>query len=344
MNNISALSNIFKIRYEKLSASIKIDNKDRNKTIMMIIDIGYIMKILFNIVERNKLVITNKDKGIMFAAIMNIVAHYRHFFHTSMRMENTFILYCGNNSDYEEYDDIIKDLYDFAKFIPNFIVVPKTNTRQKYYYYHTIGYIIEYAKKMCDHDNKEMNLVSLNSSNPFPIYQFGKICKNTFYISCNNEKIILNHNDLWTKKLLIEDNRFNNIKYAYMLDKILYPYLIYYKKIIDERFTLDNKVLSRYETRANQIFEFIDLNPKCLDVSYTYGKFLEFSDDDINKCKSIMKDILYQNNPTVKNFIKDLIRAWNQKLHDKKLSNINEFYDLLSENNIIILWLNECKG
>ncbi len=342
--NVNTISNIFKTRYEILKENIKIDNKYKNNAIMMSIDIGHIMRLLFEIIERKNLIITKKDRSLMFVSIINIVAHYRHFFHSILKIDNTFVLYCGNTEDYDEFSDIITDLYDFGKFIPNFIVIPKNKTTKKYHYYHILAYIINYAKTMCDHEKKKLNLFVLASQNDYAVLQIGNICDKTYYLNSNLDKTIITHDEIWNKKLLIDDERFKNIKYSYFLNKLLFPYLIYFRKITDKDHIIESKNNTRYETRTKQIFEFIDLNSKSIDIVVDYGKFLNFSEEDIKNCRFIMNELLYQNNPGIKNFIKDLIKSWNQKLHDKKLNNVNEFYDLLSENNIIILWLNECKG
>ena len=334
---------MFKIKYDTLNQSFKnISNKERNKRMVMAIDIGQIMKVLFKITERKNLVVTNKDKGIIFVSILNIVAHYRHYMSSVLKMENSFILYCSTQEMYDNYSEIIKDLYDFSKYIPNFIVVPKIKSKNKYIYIHTLGYLINSTKSISDKERKETYVICMTGNKA--VYQFGKITKNIYYMNCVSEKSIIKYEDIWTKQLLIDDNRFRDIKYAYKLDNLLFPYMIYHKKITDTDYPIEGKNALRYETRTNQIFEFINLNKSSMDITTDYGKFLGLENKDVENCKKIENEILFYKNASMKPIISNLAKSWNQKLYDKKLNNINEFYDLFSENNVIILWLNEYRG
>ncbi|MBR1818151.1 MAG: hypothetical protein IJ772_04805 [Bacilli bacterium] len=344
--NLTLLSNMFKVKYEEMNKIfLKLPKIAKKRRYLMLIDIGKILTTLFTITEKKNLIVTNKDKGLMLVAVLNIVAHYRHYFHSVLKSSNSFVLYCSDPENYEYYNDIIKDIYNFAKYIPSIIVIPKIKTKNRYYYNHVLGYIIDYCNKSTKIKNKELNLVCLGND---PInYQYHSICENTFFIHHSSSKNkVVDYKKVWND-ILTEDFRFDAVKYNLYLDKLLYPYLIYHRAFIDKDLPITGIGGTRATTRANMLFEFIDLNRNVLNdenIEERYGKFLGLVDEDIKNCGLILKKIYYYYNPGIKNFIKDLIKSWNQKLHDKKISNINEYYDLFNENNIIILWLKEDQG
>lgn len=343
--NLTLLSNMFKVKYEELNKTFKnLPKIQKKRRYLMLIDMGKVINILYDITSKKNLVVTNKEKGLILVSVLNIVAHYRHYFHSVLKASNSFVLYCTNPDDYENFSDIIKDIYEFAKYIPSFIVIPKMNTKNKYYYSHLVGYIIDYCNKSAKIKNKELNLVCLGN-NPIT-YQYRSICENTFFIAHNSSKNkVFEYRSIW-KEYLLDDFRFDAVKYNLYLDKLLYPYLIYHRGYTDSKYPVTGIGGTRSTTRANMLFEFIDLNRNTLkdDIEERYGKFLGLGEDDIKNCKEILKRIYYYYNPNIKNFIKDFLKSWNQKLHDKKISNVNEYYDLFSDNNIIILWLKEDQG
>lgn len=344
MVSVSVLSNLYKIKYNVLNNTfLKLEKPLYTRQYLMVVDIGKIISMLLKIVADREIIITKKAKAQVIISIFNIIAHYRHYFFTNLHATNAFVLYCENPEHYEEYEDIINDIKNICNFIPSTIVIPKmSGSVDRYFYVHCVSYIIEQNVLSRKKDKKDI-AVLVYGNNPIE-YQYANIAKDVFFISNNLDVKIRDFPKIW-ESLLEPNKEFSNPKYNYELRQLLYPYMIYYHKLIIPDMPIKYVSRTRYSTRINELFTFIDNFRNPNDEFYiSYGKCLEISSEDIKTCGKILKKILYFNNSSIKENVKEFMVASRKKLYDKKMDNINEFNELLSSYNINIMWLREDKG
>jgi len=344
MVSVSVLSNLFKIKYSVLNNTFQyLPSTIKRRQYLMVIDIGKIISMILKIIANKDIIITKKIKAQVIIAVLNIIAHYRHYFHDNLKATNSFVLYCEDPSQYDEYEEIINDIYNICKFIPSVIILPKMKGKvSRYFYLHCVSYIIETNLKMSNNAKKEMITV-VYGNNPLE-YQFANITDNIYYVSNNCDIKVRTFPNLW-ELLLDKDPRFNNIKYQYELKQLIYPYMIYYHKLILEKHPITYVSHAKYSSRINSIFDYIDNFRNPNEERYiSYGKCMDISKEDISNCGKALNEILYFNNAKIKPFIIEFIKSTSVKLHDKKMDNINEYNDFLNETNINIMWLREDKG
>ena len=344
MISVSVLSNLYKIKYSILNNTFQyLPQSVKKKQYLMVIDIGKIISMILKIIASKDIIITKKIKAQVIIAILNVIAHYRHYFHDVLKATNSFILYCEDPEHYTEYEEIINDIYNICNFIPSIIVIPKMKGKtSRYFYLHCVSYIIEANLRLSKRAQKEMITV-VYGNNPLE-YQFANINDDTYFISNNCDVKVRNFANLW-ESILAKDARFHNIKYRYELKQLLFPYMIYFKKIINTKYPISYVSHSKYTSRINGIFDYIENFRNPNEPRYiTYGKCIDMSKEDIKNCEKALNEILYFNNIKLKPFIVDFIKANSAKLHEKKMDNINEYNDILSQTNINIMWLREDKG
>ena len=344
MVSVSVLSNLYKIKYSVLNNTFQyLPQSVKKKQYLMIIDIGKIISMILKIIAAKDIIITKKIKTQVIVAILNVIAHYRHYFHDVLKATNSFVLYCEDPDHYDEYEEIISDIKNICQFIPSIIIVPKVKGKiNRYFYIHCVSYIIETNLKLSKRAQKDMITV-VYGNNPLE-YQYTNITDDIYYISNNCDIKVRNFANLW-ETILETDSRFHNIKYRYELKQLLYPYMIYFKKIFVEKCPISFVSHSKYSSRINGLFDYIDnfRNPN-EPRHISYGKCIDVPKEDIKNCDKALNILLYYNNLKLKPFILESIKANSVKLHDKKLDNINEYNEILSQTNINIMWLREDKG
>lgn len=348
MTDPTIISNIFKIKYEKMNEYFEIyfKNIKPRKKILILMDIGKIINVLMIIAKKNSMIVTKKQKQKILISVLNIIAHYRHYFYSVHKCTNSFVLYCSNIDHYDEYDDIIEEITNITKFIPGIIAIPRIETENKFYYIHLVAHIIEYVKKLTNSMSREL-VVFCTENNPLE-YQYLMIEPNTFYCrtSAIND-IILDYKKIWEK------NGFNNkecllsLKNSLGLRNLLIPYLISFKRVPELNDNLYKSIKPNFTIKEREEFILNVLERSKFDsnnIVDIYLNYLPINDESKLEFTNILKSILYISNTQIKPFIKELIKSWNQKLTDKKIMNINEFSEVLNIYNINIMWLQENKG
>lgn len=344
MVSVSVLSNLYKIRYPIMNNTFKyLPETKLKRRYLMVIDIGKIISTILKIIASKDIIITNKIKAQVIIAILNIIAHYRHYFYDVLKGANSFVLYCENPDHYDDYEEIINDIYNISKFIPSIIVIPKMKGKvSRYFYLHTVNYIIDFNNRISRRNMKEMYTI-VYGNNPAE-YQFINSTDKIYFISNNCDMKIRTFENVW-ETVLDKDARFHNVKYKFELKNLILPYMIYFRKFTNEKYPISYTSHSKYTTRINMIFDYIDnfRNPK-EDFYISFGKNIEVSKEDITNCGKFLNELLYINNMQIKPIIAEFIKSISTKLHDKKMDNINEYDSFLNQNNINILWLREDTG
>ena len=195
MVSVSVLSNLYKIKYSILNNTFQYMPKSiKRKQYLMVIDIGKIIAMILKIIAAKDIIITKKIKAQVIIAILNVIAHYRHYFHDVLKASNSFILYCEDPDHYDEYEEIINDIKNIAQFIPSIIVIPKMKGKiNRYFYIHCVSYIIETNYKISKRNQKDM-ITIVYGNNPLE-YQFTNITDDIYFISNNCDVKVRNFAD-----------------------------------------------------------------------------------------------------------------------------------------------------
>jgi hypothetical protein len=305
-------------------------------------DVGKILDTLYSILEKKQLIVSKKNKIEILVAVLNIAAHYRHYYSDILHQSNSLLFYCENPENYDNYSDILEDLKEICNFIPNSIYIPQisTNKTDRYFYIHTTAYIIEHTKKIAERNHREL-VLNVIGNNPLE-YQFFTIVKNTYFLTVNSvlERKILTITKIW-ENLLKNDVRFSNPIYDYELRLLLIPYMVIYKKIkVKIQFIGLQHV--RSTEKVDQLFRFIEDSGKSITLWDNYG--LNCVPNEINSFLSIMNSIFYHSNVKIKPFIVNFVNSWSKKLTDSKIYSLNDYINTFDINNLQISWLLEDKG
>jgi hypothetical protein len=297
---------------------------------------------MYKIITKKQIIITNKQKSQVIVSLLNIIAHYRHYY-SSLRCNNSVLLYCDDPKAYDNYKDIIEDLNQIVQFLPNVILVPKITTKSsRYFYLYTAAYVIEHTKRTTENNKQEL-IINVLGNNPSE-YQFLTITEKAYCLpvhQLDDEYKICDYHKIW-EMLIGKDERINNPLYQLGLKALLIPYCILYKKIeINKVFT--SILSSRTTTRTNGMFTLLDGG---ISTDFV-RKFAEISLSETSEVRSFVKiveGVNYKTNPDIKPFIRDFVKTWSKKLKDQKIQSINDYIQSFSEANLQISWLLEDKG
>ena len=341
MNDPTMISNIFKIKYEKLNSyfNIYLKNIKNRKRFLFLIDIGKTINIIISILKKNSIILTKKQKQKILISLLNIIAHYRHYFYSVHNSTNSFILYCSNQDDYDEYEEYISEINDISKFLPGIILIPNFKSKNKYFYIHLISHMISHLRIVSNNKNRDLITISLENNNLE--YQYLMANPNTYFlrISSNND-IVLDYKKIWLKNGITCEDDINSLKNEFNLKRLIIPYLIYYKKI-----NTDLELKPVIKNRNTILLNTLERSKYTTeDIINIYVNYLECTKEEKELLINKIKEILFIYNTNIKPFVKELIKNWNKKLSDKKIININQYSEVLNLYNINILWLQENMG
>jgi len=337
MINLDVIANTFKLKYNVLDKTFSKFNSKKYRY-LLVIDISKILDIMSATIIKKQLMVTNTQKTKLMISILNIVAHYRHYYFNNPRCSNSILLYCQTQEKYHEYKEIITELNSIIQFLPNIILLPDLQDRSRgnrYFYTHVVAYIISHTNKISHNNNQEL-ILNILGNNPLE-YQFLNICDKSFcFLTLQNDdnKKIVNYQKLW-EHLLGEDERFFNPVYQLGLKELLIPYCLLYKKIETKK-TLNLVSNDNTRKKRDNLFHFFNRVPDPGIAEYADTLVSNFSD-----FVKAYNEVMYTCDASIKLFIKDIMKFLNKKLKDNKLQNINEYNKIFEENNINISWLTE---
>lgn len=133
-NSLKAKFDILYNSFENYS----IDSKNK-KIRILFIDLTFIYNFLFGFFINNKsedLIFNLKYMNIHIVEILNLIAHYRHFFHSKLKCDNDyiFIFKTPNVKQQKEiYKNIFKNLEYFSQYIPNLFVSEGLNKSRQFF-------------------------------------------------------------------------------------------------------------------------------------------------------------------------------------------------------------------
>jgi hypothetical protein len=352
MVNIDILSNMFKIKYNILDEKMTGSCGQKNK-VLLTINIGKILDTIYNIINKKSVIITDKMKVKILVNLLNIIAHYRHYYFSQLKCSNTILIYCDSQRQYNEYNHILHDLKLIIDFIPSVILIPKIDFPKQtsdnlsinpyFYYIHFVAYIIEITKKRTELNGREL-IVNILANTPLE-YQFLSICSRTYYLDPYNDIKIKDYIDLWTQ-ILGKEDRISDKTNSLELKYLLLPYMMCYKRMhtgYPEKYNMNMAKIMNYKHRADIIFDTIDKS-RGQSVNDLLKRFiLNIYGDPKEVTSFLKKDFVFFFNtfPHIKPLLKELMQAWGKKLKDSKIHNINEFIKGFDENNLNINWLME---
>jgi hypothetical protein len=356
MINVDMLTNMFKIKYEAMDNAFSSYVGHGNR-FLLVINIGKILDTLYTIINKKQLIITNKDRTKILVGLLNIIAHYRHYYFSIRKSSNFILLYCEYQRQYEEYEEILKELKVLLDFIPSIILIPKTNFPKEinekkinntFYYIHTIAYIIEFTKKKVEALGKKL-IVNIFGNNPIE-YQYLTISDPIYYLNPFSDNQILNYMNLW-EEYIGNDERIKSPIYQMELKYLLLPYALLHNKMANnfpEKYKMECVKPKSVKTRANLLFSYIEIS-KGVPLHEFLNGYINFSygENDqkyIEQFKKRYSMFYYNTVNLIKPFLQELIKSWGKKLKDNGIYNLKELVSSYDENNLNIGWLLEDKG
>lgn len=137
MDNDSSMLNIiermigsFKNAYSNMLAYFEDKELDKKENVILL-NIEMILKPIYQYTDYKDEAEIEKLQNIelfIASAIMNVVAHYRHFFVSKLKANNTFILYMKDEECYENNAVVMRIFSKIADILPKMICLPKINS------------------------------------------------------------------------------------------------------------------------------------------------------------------------------------------------------------------------
>lgn len=356
---IEKLAATFKIRYSSLEAYLDRFKEYNSVSTKYVIGLNITPLLDFlsgKTPDGNKRVMFHKKvEHIHIAlAVLNVIAHYRHFYHSRFNSKNLVLVYTSSFYKNAAYRKVLDVLDSFATYIPNLLVVKTILDSETITMPHIINGIYRMILVKSKSANISLHLYS-NSSMEEQIVVASKdnqMIKNTPYGIYSKTPLEIFKTRVGKAYDIIESCPFYSevaALYApirYMFDKTYTGTLHEFEEAEAlEAESSKRSVYYRYRKPTDRIAgltDFIKKNITCDRTTLIKRFCLQYFDQQyydtvLREIKKLSFDFV----PEVYEVVKPLITSWSAKVKDRALSNIDEKAKLLSKHQIRIDWLME---
>ena len=347
--SINIYSSGYKVKYTSLNLLV---NQNCNKYYLFI-NVGEIIESWDKSLKFKEESLKNKKytdiNSYIAISIMNIVAHYRHFYHSKLAANNIIYLYCDKKSQYEQYESILSMIEKICNSIPKVYFVHDIGKNGDSFYSHLLTYInIKNIKiNLKTETDTETHLISGNKSD----YQITSLTDNIliFRRGGQGRLVIYNKWELYENYILKHSKGLTqNPAYRQYLNLSIVPMISLFGgslgwKMIDSFKKIQSsqrpKILEKIlKSQNNQ--DRITVK----DIA-TFDKQIadSFLIDDTSKSvyNNRVTSLRYQYNPAVSDIVDELLTLWTSKIKDSNITSINDMEDIFSNNPLRIDYLIE---
>ena len=159
IETMERISSKYKMRYDNMS--VNFGDKIQGTNVFVPINITNLLKDLEMFKE--SLIDVRDFEFHAAVSILNLYAHYKHYFMINDANHVIIIGYVKDNYIYDRYKDILDQVVDYCGFFPNIYTVPKILLDNRFYM-HIVSAIMMYMKSVFPTTNYSSIFVVSNFS------------------------------------------------------------------------------------------------------------------------------------------------------------------------------------
>lgn len=337
------------LSYDVLESCIPINECDKYH---IFINVGDMLDSIefINYKEREKTESEFQNITIFVAiSILNIIAHYRHFYISRRNTKNIIFLYCNNTEQYEKHSKVLEHFNKFSMIIPKLYVVPFIGQNDEAFYHYLKNTLI---LKMINSSSTDKRCIIHIITQSKIDYISNEIDENIkIFTKIGNGLCFMNFPDIIDTFILRHSRAlFQNPKFVPWL-KLMLPQMlalsggIFDWKFIDEYKKLTaNKRLSIFEKYIKKLVYGKEKIPSTsedimkLDKNFINECF--FEPNTINTFMNRISLIRYQQHPEVLPIVDKMVESMlNKKSKDSNISSINDMSNIFKDHPLKIEWL-----
>ena len=288
-------------------------------------------------------------------SILNIFAHYKHFFQTKNVNHVVIVGYVKDNWIYNKYKNILDQVVDYCEFFPNVYMIPKVLLDNRLYI-HLVSAVLNHMKMVMPTKHQSgMFVVSNNSVDRQLMCLFPTKCAYTMFKNCMRKTEIIEKTS-YMRSVLIDSKYYDNSPNKSQLEQMnillggYFGYLKSYMKRIRKNDNIRLKYLHTKTADKNTVLtsflkESYDQNsPDSASSQFLdyLMKSNEFADKNTMSVFAIFEriyDFRYQNIGELNNMIIPMMNAWRKKIKDYALARESEAYKTLISHQLFSNWL-----
>lgn len=351
IETMERISSKYKMRYDNMT--VNFGDKIQGTNVFVPINITNLLKDLDMFKES---LIDVKDFEFHSAvSILNLYAHYKHYFMINDANHVVIIGYVKDNYTYDKYKDIIDQVVDYCGFFPNIYTVPKILLDNRFYI-HIVSAIMMYMKSVFPTTNHSSIFVVSNFSMDrqmmclFPTYAaytmlkgyagqpiildklkyMSTIMKKEMFYTGSTNKVYLEYLNMFIGRYFgtnanINKNSASDIKIQYVHSKTTEK-LEVMNKFFNSTFNKES-----IESISSQAYKyFTSIGEFANQESATH--FLLFEK---------VYDFRFQNLGELNTIIIPLLNSWRTKLKDYEMQKDAEKYKKLISHQMFTNWLTQ---
>lgn len=280
--------------------------------------------------------------------IMNIVAHYRHFYRAKLNTRNIVFLYFSEKEVYQKFEKIFQIIIKICNSLPKVYCINSIGKNENNFYSHMLSYI-NVINRDFDIKNKVKSQVHLISNNKSD-YQICSLWDNIIVFKRDYGLTLLDKWNLYDTIIFRNSRRLTqNPLYLKYLDVSLCNFIAilggsYGWKMLDsikkiqapQRIKMYEQFLKKQKLEAD-IITLDEL--KRFDIQF--GEAMLLDDSSKREYTNRINNLRYQYNPVIRDVVKELQTVWKSKLKDSNISSINDMSQIFENNPLKIDWLME---
>ncbi len=289
-------------------------------------------------------------------SILNIFAHYKHFFQTKNANHVIILGFVKDNWVYNKCKCIIDQVIEYCEFFPNIYMIPKI-LKDNMMYVHIVSSIMMHMDSITPNTNPSMIIVVSNVSTDrqlmclYPTKCAYTVFKNNY--SFNKSEFINKY--MYMRETLNLSRHYDESKYKTQLEQMNVLLGLYFGKFksalsvyknINFNFKLTHsRVTDKYNVLTNFLENVYD-SDSLESVSNQFLKYLIDSKEliDINSIKTFKffesrYDFRYNNIYELNLIITPLLKTWRKKIKDYSLARESETYKTLISHQLFSNWL-----
>lgn len=353
---LEIMSAKYKARYDQILTVVGGDKKIFGLVVFVPIDLTGLVNEFLDFKEA----LTDTEDFDLHASvtILNLYAHYKHYFMLHKAQKAIVIGYVKDKYNYGKAKHILNMVVDFCNFFPGVYTVPDIY-ENNHYYIHAVCAILIYMKKMVRDSKTGILCVGANVVNRQLMYLFA----NVFAYSCfrltfnqhmkfvskmDHLKRIIGGEKLYYSALNKHEIQYLNVflarfmnfdkSYHNLLPKKTGKNIIRFTK----RKTQDKiKMLSTFLVNVYDPERAEPMSVQFYLYVLAEGMFADKESYENFRLYLRLFDYRFQNQGRINEVIVPLLRSWSKKVKDFAINRQSESYKRLIKHQLYVNWLNQ---
>lgn len=346
IKNIEIMCTKVKIRYDEMDVAFGTQIDGTN--VYVPINLTSILTDLYEFKET--LIDTDGFEIHAAICILNIFAHYKHFFQIKNANHVIILGYVRDNWVYNKFKDVLDQVVDYCEFFPNTYMMAKIMCDNKLYI-HLISSALSYMKSVSPNVHQSSIFVVSNTVIDRQLMCiFPTKCAYTIFKNYARKVEIIEKTS-YMRGLFSKPQYYDESPYKSQLEQMNVLLGIYFGKFknIAKRLNKDNKIEFKHNKNVDKINILTAFLDKVYDQNSTNSasiQFLEYliqsHEIDIPKLLysfEMMYDYRCQKVSILNNITIPILNSWKKKIKDYNLARESEKYKSLISHQLFSNWL-----